>query len=144
MKRFAFLLLLATWVSAARGGDASPLILISLDGFRWDYCEIFPAETPTLRALRRAGVTTRGLIPVFPSNTFPNHYSIVTGLYPAHHGIINNDFFDPLTGRFFHFNQPGAADPQWWAGEPIWNTAIQQGRRAATSFWVGSETVIGG
>ena len=122
-----------------------PLILISLDGFRWDYADRHAAESATLRSLMRNGASTRALIPVFPSNTFPNHYSIVTGLYPANHGIINNDFFDPALGAVFRFNQPGmAGDSRWWGGEPIWVTAIKQGRKAATGFWVGSEAEIGG
>jgi predicted AlkP superfamily pyrophosphatase or phosphodiesterase len=143
--RLAFFLFVAVLARAADGTAPSPLILISLDGFRWDYCELFPAESPTLRALKREGVSTRGLIPVFPSNTFPNHYSIVTGLYPANHGMVNNDFFDPAVGQFFHYNQPNAVrDAQWWGGEPIWVTAIKQGRKAAASFWVGSEAPVAG
>lgn len=123
----------------------SPLILISLDGFRWDYCDLHPEESRTLRQLRREGVAARGLIPVFPSNTFPNHYTIVTGLYPAHHGMVNNDFFDPTLGEYFHFNQPNSArDARWWGGEPIWVTAINQGQTAAASFWVGSEAPVKG
>ena len=137
----ALLLCLAAIVARAA---EPPLILISLDGFRWDYCELFPGESTTLRGLRRDGVTTRALVPVFPTNTFPNHYSIVTGLYPPHHGIINNDFFDPALGRVFRYNQPMAREPHWWSGEPIWATAIKQGRKAAASFWVGSETEVGG
>lgn len=145
IRRAALWLLLAALTSAPLRATDGPLLLISLDGFRWDYCELFPQETPTLRALRRDGVTTRGLTPVFPSNTFPNHYSIATGLYPARHGMINNDFFDPELGQFFRFNQPNAVrDPRWWGGEPIWVTAIKQGRPAATAFWVGSEAAIGG
>lgn len=124
---------------------AAPLLLISLDGFRWDYCERYPRETPTLQKLRRNGVTSEGLIPVFPSNTFPNHYSIVTGLYPTSHGIVNNDFFDAEAGRFFRFTQRAiVGDPHWWGGEPIWVSAIQQGRKAAAAFWVGSEAPIKG
>jgi alkaline phosphatase D len=79
--------------------ETPPLVLISLDGFRWDYGTLHPAETPNLRRLMSEGVTARSLIPVFPSNTFPNHVSIVTGLYPAHHGIINNTFFDSVMRR---------------------------------------------
>ncbi|MEO6245463.1 MAG: ectonucleotide pyrophosphatase/phosphodiesterase [Opitutaceae bacterium] len=143
---FLFLALLASHVTAGRGAAVeSPLILISLDGFRWDYLEKYAAEAPTLRALRQGGVAARGLIPVFPSNTFPNHYSIVTGLRPAHHGIMNNVFFDPKVGRYFRYNLPAAVqDSHWWRGEPIWATAIKQGRQAAASFWVGSEAEIGG
>ena len=140
------------WWSALGGGaaalgaaDQAPLILISIDGFRWDYTERYAAEAPTLRRLQREGASAKSLVPVFPSNTFPNHYTLVTGLYPANHGIVNNDFFDPKSGTIFRFNQPGAAgDPRWWGGEPIWVTAILQGRKAATAFWVGSETEVKG
>lgn len=126
----------------ARGG---PLLLVSMDGFRWDYCDLHPDETPNLRRLRREGVSARGLIPVFPSNTFPNHYSLVTGLYPVEHGMINNQFFDAQLEVFFRYNQPGAAsESRWWGGEPIWVTAINQGRKAAVSFWVGSEAEVKG
>jgi predicted AlkP superfamily pyrophosphatase or phosphodiesterase len=117
-----------------------PLVLISLDGFRWDYCLKHPDETPNLRKLISAGVTAQRLIPVFPSNTFPNHYSIVTGLYPAHHGIINNYMTDASTGDvFFYKSARSVHDAQWWGGEPIWITAVRQGRKSACYFWVGSE-----
>ena len=140
--RRIFLLVALAAQALAAGADA-PLILISLDGFRWDYCEKYPEQSRTLQALRRAGVSAHGLIPVFPTNTFPNHYSIVTGLYPARHGIVNNDFFDPESGLVFRYNQPNAVrDSRWWGGEPIWATAIKQGRKAATAFWVGSETEV--
>ena len=124
---------------------APPLILISMDGFRWDYVALHPAETPHLQQLIREGASTRGLIPVYPTNTFPNHYSIVTGLYPSHHGIINNEMFDPALQTFFHYNRPVSAhDGRWWGGEPIWVTAVKQGHPSASSFWVGSEAEIGG
>jgi predicted AlkP superfamily pyrophosphatase or phosphodiesterase len=148
MKRVLVLLfVLAQLARPASGSQAgeSPLVVISLDGFRWDYTELYANEAPTLRALMRDGAVARSLIPVFPSNTFPNHYSIVTGLYPAHHGIIDNSFFDPKLGVAFRFNQPNAArESRWWGGEPIWATAIKQGQRAAADFWVGSEAEIAG
>lgn len=125
--------------------ERAPLILISLDGFRWDYCALHPDETPNLRRLAREGVAARGLIPAFPSNTFPNHYSIVTGLYPSHHGIANNDMFDAKLGEFFHYKSSAAVrDPRWWGGEPIWITAVKQGRKSATLYWIGSEAEIHG
>lgn len=77
-----------------------------------------------------------GLIPVFPSLTFPNHYSIVTGLYPAYHGIISNHFVDPYTGDTFTM---ASHEPKWWLGEPLWETVTNHGLKAATYFWPGSE-----
>lgn len=145
--RLVLAVLLATAALAGSRSEAAPppLILISLDGFGQDYFERYAAECPTLRRLRDEGVSAQGLIPVFPTNTFPNHYSIVTGLYPARHGIINNNFMDPGSGAIFKYNLPQSnRDSRWWGGEPVWVTAIKQGRRAATSFWVGSEAEIGG
>lgn len=122
-----------------------PLLLISLDGFRWDYMALHPDETPHLRELARTGASAKSLIPIFPSNTFADHYSIVTGLYPAHHGILNNKFFDPTLGRPFQYNVSLISrQSEWWRGEPIWNTAVREGRRSATSFWPGSDAEIGG
>lgn len=141
MKRV--LALAGLFAMLAHAVAAPPLILISLDGFRWDYLKAHADESRFLRGLAEEGVIADGLIPVFPSNTFPNHYSVVTGLYPTRHGIVNNDFFDADSGRFFRFNQPAlVGDPRWWHGEPLWVTAIQQGRKAATAFWVGSEAPI--
>ncbi len=143
MKR---LLALAFFVcTSLTRGDTPPLILLSLDAFRWDYCALHPAETPRLRALARDGSSARALLPVFPSNTFPNHYSVVTGLYPAHHGIINNLTFDPTLGTFFRYNTSASSrDSRWWGGEPIWITAARQNRASACSFWPGSEAEISG
>jgi predicted AlkP superfamily pyrophosphatase or phosphodiesterase len=90
--------------------------------------------------LIREGTTARALIPVYPTNTFPNHYSIATGLYPARHGMINNDHFDPVLGEFFNYKNAAAVGAaKWWGGEPIWTTAVRQGRASASYFWVGSE-----
>lgn len=141
---FRVLILALTALSAARAAEA-PLIVISIDAFRWDYCALHPEVTPHLRQLAREGVAARALIPVFPSNTFPNHYAIVTGLYPSHHGIINNIEFDPVLGEFFHYNQTRSArDGRWWRGEPIWVTAVKQGRKSACALWPGSEAEIEG
>jgi predicted AlkP superfamily pyrophosphatase or phosphodiesterase len=145
MKRPLLLFVAGLALAWGRAAEPAPLILISLDGFRWDYADLHPEAAPTLRALRREGVAARALTPVFPSNTFPNHYTIVTGLRPARHGIVNNIFFDPAPGIFFRYNQPASvADARWWGGEPIWVTAIRQGKKAAAAFWVGSEAEIGG
>lgn len=151
MTRRGFLVFLGACVALLAGcvtrpvPPPAPLVLISLDAFRWDYCALYPAETPNLQRLMREGVTAKGLVPAFPSNTFPNHYSIVTGLYPARHGIINNTMFEPASGLFFRYNQgASASQSQWWRGEPIWATAIKQGGLGGAWFWPGSEAEIGG
>jgi predicted AlkP superfamily pyrophosphatase or phosphodiesterase len=121
------------------------LILVSLDGFRWDYLQKFKAQTPRLNQLAAEGVHMERLIPVFPSLTFPNHYTIVTGLWPEHHGIVNNRMFDPnFKANFYIFDNPGPTNGIWWGGEPIWVTAIKQGRFADCMFWPGSEAEIDG
>lgn len=138
---------LLTGCASIRQPKAAPplLVLVSLDGFRWDYCALHPKETPNLHRLMREGSSARQLIPTYPSNTFPNHYTIVTGLFPSHHGIINNEFFDPTLGEFFRYSRAESVQKsQWWGGEPIWVTATKHGLRSACSFWVGSEAEIAG
>jgi predicted AlkP superfamily pyrophosphatase or phosphodiesterase len=121
------------------------LILVSLDGFRWDYLQKFKAETPNLNRLAVEGVHAQRLIPAFPSLTFPNHHTIVTGLWPAHHGIVNNRMYDPNFDAEFNIaNNPGPTNGRWWGGEPIWVTAIKQGRVADCMFWPGSAAEIAG
>jgi predicted AlkP superfamily pyrophosphatase or phosphodiesterase len=118
------------------------LILISFDGFRWDYLGKAPA--PALQRLIVRGVRAEGLIPSYPTKTFPNHHTIVTGLAPEHHGIVANDIRDPSTGRTFGMSRSEARESMWWGGEPLWVTAERRGRRAGTMFWPGSEAAIGG
>ncbi|MGE0865821.1 MAG: ectonucleotide pyrophosphatase/phosphodiesterase [Vicinamibacterales bacterium] len=123
--------------------DRAILILISIDGWRWDYLQRF--SPPTLSRLAAEGVRAEGLIPQFPSKTFPNHYTIVTGLTLAHHGIVSNNMRDQdIPGEFGMSKREVIADPRWWGGDPIWNTAERQGKVASAMFWPGSETVIGG
>jgi predicted AlkP superfamily pyrophosphatase or phosphodiesterase len=130
--------------TATSAADARPIvILVSIDGWRWDYIERF--QPPTISRLAKAGVRSEGLIPIFPSKTFPNHYSIVTGLYPAEHGITSNNMVDPaLPGRFSLGNRDVQQDTRWWGGEPLWVTAERQGVVAATMFWPGSDVMIAG
>ena len=116
------------------------LILISVDGFRYDYFD--RAKAPNLKVLAARGVRSQGLIPSFPSVTFPNHYTIVTGLVPDHHGIVANAMYDKSIGDAkFTMSSDIARDPRWWGGEPIWTTAIKQGQKSAAMFWPGSEAV---
>jgi predicted AlkP superfamily pyrophosphatase or phosphodiesterase len=126
-------------------GSPSPptVIVLSLDGWRWDYHT--KATLPALRRLIDGGVRAEGLIPGFPSKTFPNHYSIVTGLYPGHHGIIGNSMVDPaIAGRFMLSDREQVGNGAWWGGEPLWATVIRQGRKAGALFWPGSEAAIAG
>jgi predicted AlkP superfamily pyrophosphatase or phosphodiesterase len=119
------------------------VVLVSLDGFRPDYLDRRAAVR--LRDLAAHGVRARWLRPVAPTLTFPNHYTIVTGLYPAHHGIVGNSMRDPTIGHPFSIGDTLAVrDPRWWGGEPIWVTAERQGRRTAAFFWPGTEAPIGG
>jgi predicted AlkP superfamily pyrophosphatase or phosphodiesterase len=143
----SLVLVLATLVeplAVARSGDVAPiLVLLSLDGWRWDYHT--KAPTPNLRRVMARGVRAERLVPVFPSKTFPNHYSIVTGLYAEHHGIVGNTMREPGTDlRFALSNRDAVGDTRWWQGEPIWVTAGRHGRRTATLFWPGSEAAVAG
>jgi predicted AlkP superfamily pyrophosphatase or phosphodiesterase len=132
--------------SAKAQASARPIvILVSIDGWRWDYLQLF--APPTLSRLASRGIRAEGLIPVFPSKTFPNHYSIVTGQYPARHGILSNNLVDDaLPGRFSLSQRDRwvQQDTRWWGGEPIWVTAERQGQRTGTMFWPGSDVEIGG
>lgn len=132
-------------VSAGQSQRAhnGPLILISVDGLHPD---MLPrVKTPAIDQLAASGVSAEWLEVVFPSFTFPSHYSIVTGLGPARHGIVANRMYDPQTGRTFSLsNNAEVASSLWWGGEPIWVTAERQGLTAATLFWPGSEAEIAG
>src|SRR6185369_1338066 len=127
---------------SARAADRIPdlrptVILVSLDGFRSDYLD--KVDTPNLHAIIDRGVHAKYMIPVFPTKTFPNHYTIVTGLYPAHHGIVANSMYDPILKEKFSKNNPDVLrDPRWWGGEPIWITAEKQGIRTAPLMWPGA------
>ena len=133
---------LAVALSAAQAAGPT-LLLISLDGWRWDYHTKSPVRN--LRALMARGVAAERLIPSFPTKTFPNHYTLVTGLYPGHHGVVGNSMRDPRSGRMFTMQKrEEVGDAMWWGGTPIWNTLQRTGRAAAAMFWPGSEAPIGG
>jgi predicted AlkP superfamily pyrophosphatase or phosphodiesterase len=117
------------------------VILISLDGFRYDYLDKY--HPPTLNALAREGVRAKWMTPSFPSKTFPNHYAIVTGLYPQDNGIVENSVYDPVTRATFAMSdRQEVQNGRWWLGEPIWITGEKQGQRTAPLFWPGSEAEI--
>ncbi|XP_076096525.1 uncharacterized protein LOC143067274 isoform X4 [Mytilus galloprovincialis] len=122
--------------------DYQPLILLSLDGFRADY--LLRNFTPYIKKLSQCGVHAPYMRSVYPTKTFPNHYSIVTGLYPESHGVIDNNMYDESIGAWFGMSKPNASDPRWWKGEPIWNTAKKNNKKSATYFWPGSDVQIQG
>lgn len=119
------------------------LIVLSMDGFRWDYTHTVP--TPHFDKLAAQGVHATSMQTSFPSKTFPNHYTLATGLTPNHHGIVNNNFFDPATARRYSLSKRQAVqDGSFYGGEPIWNTAMKHGFKTASFYWVGSEADVQG
>ncbi|HEX3006123.1 MAG TPA: ectonucleotide pyrophosphatase/phosphodiesterase [Bacteroidales bacterium] len=119
------------------------VIIVSMDGFRWDYPVMY--HTPNLDKLATEGVKAHSLVPSFPSVTFPNHYTIATGLYPDHHGLVHNSFYDSTLHLSYSIgNRKVVENPRFYSGEPIWNTAERQGVKTASFFWVGSETAVNG
>lgn len=120
------------------------VVLVSLDGFRYDYPEEHGATN--LLALAAGGArATQGMRPSYPSLTFPNHYTLVTGLYPEHHGIVRNSFYDPTRKEVYKYSDPKTnVDGTWYGGTPLWALAEEQGMRAATFMWPGSEAQIDG
>ncbi len=138
-------LFLVLTAPAAFAAERTPLILISIDGFRAEYLQ--RGLTPTLSTLAAEGARARAMRPSFPVNTFPNHYTLVTGLRPDHHGVTDNTMLDPARpGVKFHMGaRDQVADRFWWdGGEPIWVGAERRGVKTATMFWPGSETDVRG
>ncbi|HHX81526.1 MAG TPA: alkaline phosphatase family protein, partial [Pseudomonadaceae bacterium] len=130
-------------ISNVENPDQPHLVLVSFDGFRSDYAERW--QLPAFLAMAEDGSRSRGLIPSYPSKTFPNHYSIVTGLYPGNHGLIDNNFLDPVRQLPYRMNNRSAVeDPQFYGGKPLWQHVQDHGKRSAAYFWVGSEAPIGG
>lgn len=140
----AVVCLALVWLGApaARTQPRHILVLLSFDGWRADYTSRF--QTPNLHALAARGAYADALVPSFPTLTFPNHYTIVTGLYPDHHGIVGNTMVDVAIPQRFSLSADMATTGAWWGGEPLWVTAQKQGLTSATMFWPGSEAPIGG
>jgi alkaline phosphatase D len=168
LRRIALLVALAAFLAPwpsllkAQGQDITPVItvdngpnaaaqlvkhyvvLVSLDGFRYDYPKKYGARH--LLAIGAHGASAPdGMIPAYPSLTFPNHYTLVTGLYPEHHGIVANSFYDPARKETYSLRDPKTVtDGTWYGGTPLWSLAEQQGMRSACFFWPGSEAEIAG
>ncbi len=118
--------------------DIPYVIVLSMDGFRWDYPTKF--YTPALDSISKIGVKAVAMQPSYPSKTFPNHYTLATGLYPDRHGIVQNAFYDDEMQKQFRMGDREAIENgDFFLGEPIWKTAEKQGVTSAAYFWVGSE-----
>ncbi|MEB1147218.1 ectonucleotide pyrophosphatase/phosphodiesterase [Xanthomonas campestris pv. campestris] len=132
----------ATAAQAATAAAPHTLLLISIDGLRADMLD--RGITPALSELARDGVRAQWMTPSYPSLTFPNHYTLVTGMRPDHHGIVHNSMRDPALGGFWLSKQDAVSDARWWGGEPLWVGAENAGLHAATWSWPGSEAAIQG
>ncbi|MDR0972870.1 MAG: ectonucleotide pyrophosphatase/phosphodiesterase [Prevotellaceae bacterium] len=144
MRKIFFAALLCLLLSACRHTANTPhtTIIVSLDGFRWDYPQLY--HTPNLDRMGTEGVRAV-MWPSFPSSTFPNHYTLATGLVPDHHGIVNNTFYDAQSGRTYAVGDSSSRyDPYFYLGEPIWVTAQKQGVPTANIHWVGSDVPVHG
>ncbi len=130
--------------NSAAAQKAHYVVLVSLDGFRWDYAKHDGAVN--LLALGKKGAwAPEGMLPSYPSLTFPNHFTIVTGLYPEHHGLVANSFYDPAKQARYGISDPRAVrDGSWYSGVPLWSLAESQGMNAACLYWPGSEAEIAG
>ena len=141
-KAILTLILTITVLLSASSKNDQVTVIISLDGFRWDYTQWY--DTPFLDRMAEEGVEA-ALIPSYPSKTFPNHYTLATGLYPDHHGIIGNKFINRATGKKFSLsNREVKHDAHYYGGEPIWLTAQRQGLRTAVFYWPGSDVAVQG
>lgn len=141
-KAILTLILTITALLSACAKNDQVTVIISLDGFRWDYTQWY--DTPFLDRMAQEGVEA-ALIPSYPSKTFPNHYTLATGLYPDHHGIIGNKFINRATGKKFSLsNREVKHDARYYGGEPIWLTAQRQGLRTAVFYWPGSDVAVQG
>ena len=141
MKKLLLLLLVVLMpVCSWAAGRDTYTVIVSLDGLRWDYLDAY--DVPFLNQLAHDGVKAV-MQPSFPSKTFPNHYTLATGLVPDHHGIIANRFWDRERGVEFSLsNKDTRSKGYYYGGEPVWLTAKRQGVKTATVFWVGSDVTI--
>jgi predicted AlkP superfamily pyrophosphatase or phosphodiesterase len=139
IKRYIFLLFaIALILLVSCSKDQQYVLLISFDGFRWDYLN--RGITPNLSEFAASGVKAESMRPSFPTKTFPNHYSIITGMEPENHGIILNNFKDLNTGDIYSMGDTASIrDPKWYKGEAVWSTLKRNDIRTASFFWPGSE-----
>lgn len=139
---FSFFILFIVCACQCRTDNKHYTVIVSLDAFRWDYPHIH--HTPHLDEMAKAGVSAT-MLPSYPASTFPNHYTLATGLVPDHNGIVNNSFWDMAKQREYSMGDPITRnDPGYYLGEPIWITAQKQGVKTGNVYWVGSDIAIKG
>uniref|UniRef100_A0A673GGV4 Ectonucleotide pyrophosphatase/phosphodiesterase family member 1-like n=1 Tax=Sinocyclocheilus rhinocerous TaxID=307959 RepID=A0A673GGV4_9TELE len=126
------------------GFSEPPLLLVSLDGFKAGYMEAYSSLLPVINKLRKCGTSTPYMRPAYPTKTFPNHYTIVTGLYPESHGIVDNKMYDVTRNASFSLKIDEKFNPAWYQGEPVWLTAMKNKLKTATFFWPGSDVKVNG
>lgn len=126
------------------GFSKQPLLLVSLDGWRAEYMQSWSKLVPVISKLQKCGTSTPFMQAAFPSKTFPNHYTIVTGLYPESNGLIDNNMYDPDMDASFSLSSPEKDNPAWYLGQPVWHTASYQGLKSGTFFWPGSDVKVNG
>ena len=140
-KVLCFLLLAGLFGTACQSKNDRYTVIISLDGSRWDYADYY--DMPFFDSLATVGVKAR-MEASFPSSTFPNHYTMATGLVPDHHGLVNNSFWNPDTQHGYAIgDKESRYDARYYGGEPIWITAQKQGVKCGVVYWVGSDIPVG-
>lgn len=140
VKRTILIALAAILALACTNDKGNYTVIISLDGSRWDYADYY--DMPFFDSLATVGVKAR-MEPAFPSVTFPNHYTMATGLVPDHNGLVSNSFWNPETGQSYGIRDKNTRyNPAYYLGEPIWVTAQKQGVKCGVIYWVGSDIPV--
>ncbi|KAL4630511.1 ectonucleotide pyrophosphatase/phosphodiesterase family member 5 [Arapaima gigas] len=140
---YLVIVILLTVLSSCSPGELNKLLLVSFDGFRWDYLQ--RVTTPNFDALIKDGVQVKHVENVYITKTYPNHYTMVTGLYAESHGIVANEMYDPSLNQAFSMNKMDVYDSRWWdEAEPLWVTNQRAGHRSGAVMWPGSDVEIRG
>ena len=140
---FKLIILFFLYISIGISLEKPYVLMVSFDGLRYDYTNW--VNTPNFDEIEKSGVKANSLIPVFPSLTFPNHYSIATGSYSGKHNITGNSFYDKnLNKKYSLYDREAVKNPRFYKSEPIWVTAEKAGIKTASFFWVGTEAPIKG
>ncbi len=143
IKHLLIFIIVFSLVNSTNASDKkqTPLILLSIDGFRYDYVEKY--QPPNLSAMIKSGVRAERMLPIYPSKTFPNHISLVTGMYPSNHGIVHNSFYDKELDDVYKMGK-AFSEPKWMQATPLWIHAERHGVKSASYFWPESDSTLEG